>query len=292
MSPIGAALFERSSQGLKLTAAGEVLVEAVRRWRRDFQRVTDHIEDLKGLRRGEVSVVLVEGAAQFLVQALRSFRSLYPDIAFRIQTASAQTAADLVIEGVCDIGLTYNPPNTHLFRVERTSSMNSAVLAPRGHPLTSRPTVSLVDCADFKLVLPDERLSLRDVIDKAWMRAVGEQPRYFVEANSKELIKLLVAADMGVALAPAIDAGEEIKSGTLVFVPLIDEKIPLSLLSLVTASGRVLSGSASRLLQHIVRRCRSPAHPMSDESLETRSGTLCSLPEIGLQARQNHVGGR
>jgi len=64
-SQIGMPLFERLPQGLRLTAAGEFLVDAIRRSRRELMRVKSQIDDLKGLRRGEVSIALVEGATEF-----------------------------------------------------------------------------------------------------------------------------------------------------------------------------------------------------------------------------------
>jgi DNA-binding transcriptional LysR family regulator len=44
-------LFERHPTGLRLTAAGELL-HAANNWKKDFTRVCEQLDDLRGLRRG------------------------------------------------------------------------------------------------------------------------------------------------------------------------------------------------------------------------------------------------
>jgi DNA-binding transcriptional LysR family regulator len=49
-------LFERLPTGLKLTSAGELLLDDMRRWRKDYGRTLQRIDDLKGLKRGHVGL--------------------------------------------------------------------------------------------------------------------------------------------------------------------------------------------------------------------------------------------
>lgn len=248
---LGVPLFERLPRGLRLTAAGELLLVTVRRWRRDMQRVESQLDDLRGLRRGEISIAMAEGTAHFVTAVVKSFHARYPAIAFRLREAGSQSAVDLIMNGECEIGLTYNPPDSRTLRMERTLIYRLGVLVSASHPLAKQAEVKLIDCADYPLILPHESLALRDVIDREWNRLVGERARFLVEANSKELMKLMVSADLGIAILPSLDARDEIAAGSAVWLPLTDHKIPPSILSLVTASGRTLSGSASLLLQHI-----------------------------------------
>jgi DNA-binding transcriptional LysR family regulator len=248
---MGAPLFERLPHGMRLTGAGEVLVDALRKWRRDFGRVKAEIDALQGLRRGELSIALVEGASQFLSKALKGFQDRYPAIGYKLQVAGSQAVIDKVMSGDCDIGLTFNPPESHALRVERTLIYRLGVVTPPGHPLASRPEVNLRDCADHPLIAPDESISLREVIDRAWASSVGGSPPFAVVASSVGLIKTLVINGVGVGLLTAVDAFAEVESGELVFLPLGQDRIDLSTLSLVSGYGRALSVSASLLLQHL-----------------------------------------
>lgn len=58
---LDAILFERSKSGVRLTAAGEVLARQSHRIFRDLDRARAGIDDLRGLRRGDVSLWVIEG---------------------------------------------------------------------------------------------------------------------------------------------------------------------------------------------------------------------------------------
>jgi DNA-binding transcriptional LysR family regulator len=73
------------------------------------------------------------------------------------------------------------------------------------------------------------------------------------EVSSIGLIKSLAIRGAGVGLLTAFDAISEIQAGSLIFVPLSDERIDLSTLSIVSASGRTLSVPASLLIQHLAQ---------------------------------------
>ncbi|HZV08987.1 MAG TPA: LysR family transcriptional regulator, partial [Novosphingobium sp.] len=117
---LGVRLFERMPQGLRLTAAGEVLITYIRRWRREWGHAVAQIDDLLGLRRGEVTVAMAEGAADFVARAIAPFRDQYPGIDLNFVTAGASVVGEKVLEGQAEIGLTFNAPEGQAFRVERT----------------------------------------------------------------------------------------------------------------------------------------------------------------------------
>src|SRR5690242_5543318 len=57
----GTPLFERHAQGVRLTAAGEIFAQHARTTLREFERVRSDIDDVRGLKRGEVKLAVVEG---------------------------------------------------------------------------------------------------------------------------------------------------------------------------------------------------------------------------------------
>jgi len=243
-------LFERRPHGLRLTAAGEVLVGLVRRWRRELAVAQAQIDELRGLRRGEVTLALAEGSAELVSRVLFSFRSRYPGIIFHLRIAPSQTVVDLVLSSEVDVGVAYNPPDRRDLRVERAIvSQIGAVVAP-DHPLAGKAEVTLAQCADYPLVGPDEGHSLRAVIDKAWSHNLDGPPRFSASANSVELIKALVIGRIGIGLLTPLDIVSEMERGVLCFVPVAGAQIPLSVLSIISASGRQLSPPAALMLRH------------------------------------------
>lgn len=248
---LGAPLFERTPQGMRLTAAGELLVAVIRRTRRDVDRVRSHIDDLQGLRRGRVTIATVEGATAFLGRILGAFRQSYPAIQFRMVQVTAQRVVDLVVADECDFGLTINPKLNQNIRVEGTVAYRIGMVVPRTHRLARLGEINLKDCADLPLIVPDEALSLRAVIEQVWTKHFGDLPFDVVEASSIAAMKSLVKAGVGVAFLTALDVMNDDEAGELVYVPLEDEKIPLSVLALVTRSARSLSVPASLLVNSV-----------------------------------------
>jgi DNA-binding transcriptional LysR family regulator len=250
---LGFPLFERMPQGLRLTPAGELLLPGIRRWRKDFERIRSQIDELRGMRRGEITLALVEGAAEFAAQHLTVFHTEHPGITHRIHVAGSRGVVESVRSGESELGLTFNPPDNHTIRVERTLIFRLGAAMRPDHPLAGLAEVSLSECSGHRLILPSDSLSLRSIIDLVWARAVGGEPHYAALANNVSLMKSFILRGLGIGLLTGIDVLDEVRDNKLVFVPLADKGVPLSVLSLITASGRPLSPAAAVLVQHLSR---------------------------------------
>lgn len=257
---LGVPLFDRMPHGLRLTSAGELLVESVRRWRRDADRVQTQIDDLRGLRRGKVSTAIVEGAIEFFSRCLKDFHLGYSAIGHSITVSGSQAVASSVLTGAAEVGITFNPPDTVALRVERTLIYQLGLVVRPDHDLAGETQLRVIDCLDYPLVVPEDNVSLRTIIDQAWHKSTGEPVRAAATATSIALLKSLVLNGIGAGLLTEMDVYTEIRSGTLVFIPFHD-KIPLSVLALVTASGRRLSAPAALLVKQIAASMMSEKGP-------------------------------
>ncbi|MDN5680701.1 MAG: LysR family transcriptional regulator, partial [Ewingella sp.] len=78
---LGTPLFQRLPRKMVLTAAGEVLIHHVRQTFKELEWAQVKIEELKGLRRGEVTVAMMSGLAANLLPRLASeFRRAHPRV--------------------------------------------------------------------------------------------------------------------------------------------------------------------------------------------------------------------
>lgn len=256
---LGVPLFERSPQGLKLTAAGEVLIGYVRNWRRDYRNALAQIDELQGLRRGEVTIAVAEGLSQFAARALVKFRALYPGIDQVVRVLGGHSVVNSVLEGSAELGLTFNPPDVQPLRLETALGYPLGAIVPPDHSLAALTAVRFADCVEIGLVVPDESVSLRGVLDELWKRTIGGPLRGAVTASSTRLLKDFVLMGAGIGVLTRMDAASEIETGKLVFVPLADEHVPFSVASLITAAGRTLSPPSSLLVQLIARCLREEA---------------------------------
>jgi len=251
---IGVPLFERQPQGLKLTSAGELVLHSLRKWQGEMQALESRIEDLKGLKRGKVVLATVEGAAsEFVASAAMDFHHSYPAVTFEFLVHGAHRVAEAVLSGEADFGLTINPQLTPGLEVVAQKSFRvGAVVAP-DHPLAAQTRIRLSDCMPYKLIVAEASLDLRLIVNQVLARA-SARPEQIASANSVMLMKELVTRGMGVGLMTEMDAFKEVRTGQLVYLPLADRPIPMSVLSLCVNSERQLSLPAATLLQVIKGR--------------------------------------
>ena len=109
---LGSPIFERLPRGLRLTTAGEMLINHVRQTLKDHERVRARVEALKGLRRGEVTIVTTTGlAGGLLAGIIERFRTDHPGIKLRVVTLSRDATITAVLSGEADFALAYNLQN-------------------------------------------------------------------------------------------------------------------------------------------------------------------------------------
>ena len=79
MTELGTPLFLRLPRKLRLTAAGEIMIGHVRQTLREMKGVRRRIDELKGLRRGEITLAIMSGLAANVVPSVAAdFRHAVP----------------------------------------------------------------------------------------------------------------------------------------------------------------------------------------------------------------------
>lgn len=241
---MGVALFERQSRGMRLTAAGEVLLVSTRKLQREVQSATAQIDALRGLRRGAASVMGLQFLAETLLpEVLTNLRRTHPQISYAAHTGTSGAITKAVIDGDADIGICHSPPAGLPLTIELAVPMRlGVVFAPR-HPLATAGApdapVRMRDCLAYPLVLPQTGMELRALIDAARPRTMPAfQPA--VETNSMVLLKSLLVRGAGIGFLSNADVAQETRAGTLHYRSIKDSQATAQSLCLITRSGRVL----------------------------------------------------
>jgi DNA-binding transcriptional LysR family regulator len=247
---IGSPIFERMPRGLRLTAAGEMLISHVRQTLKEHERVRARIEALKGLRRGLVTVVTTTGiAGGFLAGVIERFGAAHPGIKLRIQTLPRDVTIAAVVSGEADFALAYNLPNTpRLSTFLRFEYRLGAVMAP-DHPLARRLSLRLAECFEYPVVISDRTMSIRDVLES--VAGLDYDLGLAMETNSIELMKRLARTSPNITFLNPVDIGAELRAQTLALIPVREIENKPQILSLVYRSRGALDPAANLLANDI-----------------------------------------
>jgi DNA-binding transcriptional LysR family regulator len=217
---LGAPIFERMPRRLRLTATGEVLIAHVRDTLKSHQRVESHIEALKGLTRGEVTIATMNGlAAGPLPRFLSGILDAHPRVHIRLRV------------------LTYNPISSAGIRIVASHDLHLGAVVSARHPLAKRRPLRIADCAEFPLAISDHSMTLRPAIDLAFAHAsIPLHPT--IETNSIEFMKKIARSGQAITFLNPVDVAEEVQAGEIRHLPLHElEGHPISLKLMVRARG-------------------------------------------------------
>ncbi|MFT4011873.1 MAG: LysR family transcriptional regulator [Paracoccus sp. (in: a-proteobacteria)] len=249
----GTPLVERGPRGIRLTAAGEVLAERARLVAREMLAARRLIDDLRGLKRGAVTLhVPGVAASAMLAPALAEFSLVHPQIRLEVVVTSAQGALDAAASGASEIALTmFTPPDPRIEVLLRLPVRHEPVMAP-DHPLAALSEIALDDLLPHPLALPDRSYGLRRAFD-ARLRAAGTGPlRQTFTTASLELQKELACRGAAVLILPRQTVARELAAGTLLLRPFQRRDRIETHLELGRA-GHLQSAAARRLSEFLAR---------------------------------------
>lgn len=270
---LGVPLFERLSTGLRLTAAGEVMMSAGRRWQKSLVDVTAQIEDLRGLRRGHVDIAVIDALAKgYIPRIIQSIQSQYPGISIGIKVLKNDNVRLAIAQGDVDFGIFFEPQSYKDLTVRAFVEVVLGFVTPAGHPFGERREARFSSCVDMKLVVPAEPLAVCQPV--AVLEGVtGVKMDKAVSCDNIQMITSLVMQGLGVGILSSLDVITELRSGLVSFTRISDSILRPMTLALCTASARIPSHAASIVLHEIENSFLQLGYPASidhDPELESR----------------------
>ena len=245
---LGAALFDRSTRAVYLTAAGQVFVERVRLLQQQADAAVQAVRDISELRAGRVRVAALPSlAATAVPAAFARFAALYPQIRLEMLDSLSGPAFELVRTGQADFALTAANPAYPDLAYQPLGEDPFVLLLPAEHPLALQDRPLRWDetwaLPHVSMPLPT---SVRQYADKAFLQnGLSFAPQYEVEHLAT--INAMVAAGLGVAALPEL-AALVARGPRVVKRPLL-APVMMRQLGLVTLRGRSPSPAAAALIE-------------------------------------------
>jgi len=216
---LGQKLFERQGRQVRLTRAGEILYVHTRKIFQQLREAEGILEDLKSLETGSLSLGTVDVVSIYVLpQIFRDFHEKYPRVEISIEVDNSTNISRGVLEGEFDLGFVTLPvEESNLISIPIYQD-RMLVIAPVGHPLATKNTVSLADLEQATLIIYKKGSVTRKIIEGVFEED-GRTLMPDMEIDRPEAMKRLVEAGLGVSILPEMSVIKELEEGTLISLP-------------------------------------------------------------------------
>jgi LysR family nitrogen assimilation transcriptional regulator len=211
---LGVALFTRANRGVRLTEAGQRLLESAIRILRDGERTGDEIRAQDAHPSGRIILGITPTLCPILVPELFArMRRDFPRVELKVMHAGMVRLEEFVIDGRVDVAL--------LSELSRSRLIVSTRLAPEEMVLVTAPgarsggpmggIVGGEELSQTPLILGD---GLRAAMD-ALLAGRGIELNVEIEVNDHETIRLMVQAGAAAAILPYSSVARECAGGLI-----------------------------------------------------------------------------
>jgi DNA-binding transcriptional LysR family regulator len=202
---VGHRLFDRTTRGVKLTLAGQLLAD---RARGTIEKVQDDIAQVRRLGRGEEGTLTVgfSGSVMFsdLPAAIESYRRRYPKVELRLRELNTSAQISALLMGTLDLGFLRDGDPTKGIQISTLFKERYVAVLPEAHALAGKRSLRVRDLQNEPFILFARRMGpLAFDRTVACCERNGFRPNIVQDAPQWPTLVRLVAAGLGVSLAPA-----------------------------------------------------------------------------------------
>ena len=205
---LGAPLFDREGNRIRLTPAGELYVEAGRKILEIDRSLHAQISDAKDDFYGEFRLgISVQRGLQLLPQVIPAFVSRYPNVRIRLCEEGSARLEQMITEGLCDVAfITTSSKRNHL-RYVLIENERLVLIAAKTTRLAQRfpdgATLDIAEARDERFISMTEGHSVRTIQDRLF-EEYGLYPHIILETHNMEAAKSIAARSNAVFLVPSV----------------------------------------------------------------------------------------
>ena len=248
---LGTSLLVRGRRGVKLTAAGAILLQHARAVSEQLQQMRGELDGYaKGLR-GNVRLLMNTVAMlEYVPALLPSFLARQKNVDVDLEEAKSPDIMRAVAAGRADIGIVAGAIESEMQLETFPFAQNVLVLiTPKRHPLASKRRVAFAETLNYDYIGLDHTSALQTFVNRQAER-VGRQLKVRVRLSSFDVICQMVEAGTGLAIVPRAAALRWGRLASFCIIPLADAWV-VRHLTLCVRSLRSATPHARRLLTHL-----------------------------------------
>ena len=204
---VGVALIERHPRGVVLTEAGHALLRYADDIDRTIEAARAEMGEFAGLRRGQLRMgTFPTVGASLMPDVVLAFRARHPEVAVTVISARRAGLLERLRRRDIELTLLWDYPWERIENDDLTliPLMNdpTLLLVPHDHAVAGRRSARIEALQDQEWIVRDEH-PVADVLRRV-CRDAGFEPRIAFAANDYQETQGMVAAGIGIALAPRL----------------------------------------------------------------------------------------
>jgi molybdate transport repressor ModE-like protein len=206
---VGIPLLERTSNGPKLTSAGEALMEHGDAVICRLEEAERELAQIAGLEGGRLRLSsFVTASATLMTRALSIFRQRFPKVELEFTEGDPEDTFPALKRGDSDLAVVFDYPS---FPLEFSRDVEAELIyeepmrlaLPPGHPLAAAKSVRVEDLAEEDWLCGAMPSSCRfQVISLC--REAGFEPKITFQSEDYEVIKRFIAGGLGISILPEL----------------------------------------------------------------------------------------
>jgi len=254
---LDATLVERHARGVTPTDAGRCVIEYFREQLAHRDDLISRLQELRGLKTGQVSLVLGEGfVSDLLAGPMQQFCRQFPGIRVNLDVGSTNDVIRKISNDEGEIGLVYNPPAEPKL-VSRASKRQPmmAIVGP-DFPRRSHKVLTVQQLATYRLAATHPSYGTRQMMEAVeYAERVRLAP--IITTNSFAILKEFVKSGLGISVMPAFAVAAELQAKELFAIEIAHPILENAEAHMVTRVGRKLSVAANKMLQMMTGQMRA-----------------------------------
>jgi DNA-binding transcriptional LysR family regulator len=212
---LGEAVFHRIGRRIRITPAGDSLLQLSHRVFRDLQDTVAAISDKQESLRGTLRLVGGMTVCLYVFPALLAeVRRVHPNIDLKITVGSTERSVAMLRSGVGDLGLLTVPIEAaDLISVPVLREDLLLVTYPK-HPLAKQKQITAADLNRQAFILFETGSITRQLVNEFFARE-GIEADIVMETENVEIIKAMVRNGLGISIIPWQAAAADVRTKQL-----------------------------------------------------------------------------
>lgn len=213
----GVKLFEKLGNRIRLTGAGEKLLQSAEDVLAELESLKNQMDEIKGLERGRIRIGgSALAAASFLPVAIQKFKKEHPGIEVILKIQRTDDLEEGLLDGELDIAIVSWVLRSTLLVGEPYREEEIVAIAPPKHPLARKRSVSLETLAREPLIAPGKGIRARELLEQKFAQeGIPFVPGIEIAAPFavRDTIRNAVASGLGIGFVAKCHVLGDIKAG-------------------------------------------------------------------------------